>query len=113
MAVKCRHANITLGSPLASSCCGIELFLLLTLSLGICHWCCWGKRLDELVVHASCVCTLVTGELSKGAQAGTCVYTTPDPKELGGLARLSIWQGWCVTLVPLPKEPLDQDSQQR
>lgn len=42
-----------------------------------------------------------------------CVYATPDPKELGGLARLSIWQGCYVTLVPLPKEPLDQDPQQR
>lgn len=56
---------------------------------------------------------MVTGELSKDAQPGTCVYTAPALKELEGLARLSIWQGCCLTPAPIPKEPLDQDSQQR
>lgn len=56
---------------------------------------------------------MVRDELSKGAQTGTCVYATPDPKELEGLARLSIWQGCYVTPGPLPKEPPDWDSQQR
>lgn len=92
MAVKCKHANITLGSPLASSCCdGIELFLLLTLSLGTCHYCCWGKRLDEVLVHASHVCKMLTGELSKGPAWDMCLCNpAPQRAERAGQAELLV-----------------------
>lgn len=50
---------------------------------------------------------MLTGELSKGAQPGTLIHATLDPKQPRGQAMLSIWQGCCVVLEPLPKQPRD------